>query len=305
MYKAILVPLDGSALAEQALPTAARLAKATGAALHLVHVHVAASPNPISIEGLPVIDENFNSLAAQHEQVYLERAAATVANGGLRPIVTRLQGQVVHALTSYARDIQAGLIMMTSHGRSGFAHLWLGSVAEALARVTGTPLLLLRPDETGCIADMPFKHILAPLDGSELAEEILPHAVALARLDGGDLTAIRIVDSLLTTAAMPFHERFRKDEVVLAHEHAEAEEYLLRVAANLAPARVVTVVREAEQPARAILEAATELGADLVALTTHGRSASTRTPLSSVTDKVLRGVALPLLILRPGMHHAD
>ena len=79
MFKAILVPLDGSPLAEQALPTAARLARATGTALHLVHVHVAASLDPISIEGLPVVDEHFHSLAAQHEQVYLERAAAKVA----------------------------------------------------------------------------------------------------------------------------------------------------------------------------------------------------------------------------------
>lgn len=305
MFKAILVPLDGSPLAEQALPVAARLARSTGAALHLAHVHVAASPDPISIEGLPVVDEELHSLAARHEQVYLERAAATVAGDDLRPIVSRLQGPVVQALTSYARDIQASLIVMTTHGRSGFAHLWLGSVAEALVRVTGTPLLLLRPDADGVVADRPFRHILAPLDGSPLAEEILPHAAALARLDGGALTVLRVIDTLPIPVAMPFHERFRMDEGTLARERAQAEQYLQRVIADLAPTPAVAAVRDAEQPARAILEVAAELGADLLALTTHGRSAVTRAPLSSVTDKILRGASLPLLILRPGMHHAD
>ncbi|NTU77787.1 MAG: universal stress protein [Chloroflexales bacterium] len=305
MFKAIMVPLDGSSMAEQALPMAARVARATGAALHLVHVHVAASRDPISIEGLPVVDEELRSLAAEHERVYLERVAATVAGDRLRPIVTRLDGGVVHVLTSYARDIQAGLIIMTTHGRSGFAHLWLGSVAEALVRVTGTPLLLLRPNAQGVLIDRPFKRVLIPLDGSPLAEEILSHAVALASLDGGEVVALRVIDTLPVPAAMPFHERFRIDEGTLARERAEAELYLQRVVAKLAPAIVHPRVIDAEQPARAILETATAVGADLVAVTTHGRSAVTRVPISSVTDKVLRAATQPLLILRPGMHHVD
>lgn len=305
MFKAILVPLDGSTMAEQALPVAARLARATGAALHLVHVHVAASLDPISIEGMPVFDEEMRSLAAEHERVYLEREAAKVADEGLRPIVTRLAGPVVQTLTTYARDIRAGLIVMTTHGRSGFASLWLGSVTEALVRVTGTPMLLLRPNAAGVVAAGPFKRVVAPLDGSPLAEEILPYAAALAGLDGGEVAALRVVDTLAVPASMPFHERFRMDEGTLAVERAQAEQYLQRVAADLAPTPVLPLVREGEQAARTIIEVASELGADLVAVTTHGRSAATRTPLSSVTDKVLRGVAVPLLILRPGMHHAD
>lgn len=307
MFKAIIVPLDGSALAEQALPTAARLARATDAALHLVHAHVAASPDPILIEDLPVVDEELRSLAAEHEQVYLERAAATLGGDGLEVVVARLDGHgsPVRALCSYARDREAGLIVMTSHGHSGFAHLWLGSVAESMVRVTSTPLLMLRPDAGGTIADRPFKHILVPLDGSPLAEEILPQVMALAELEGGALTALRVVNTLAVPAVVPFHQRFKLDEGTVARECAEAEQYLARVAEGLAPRRVATVVRECEQPARAVIEAAAELGADLVAMTTHGRSAGTRSPLSGVTDKVLRGTSLPLLILRPSLPQAE
>lgn len=279
MFKTILVPLDGSAAAEQALPTAARLARAAGAALHLAHVHVPATPDPIMIEGMPVVDEELRSLAAEHERVYLERAAARLAGDGLQPLVKRLEreGSVVQTLTGYARESHAGLIVMTTHGHRGFAHLWLGSVAEALVRASGIPLLLLRPQAEG-LSDRPFRHILAPLDGSPPAEQILPHAAAIAGLEGAALTALQVAG---------------------AHERGEAEQYLQRAVAGLALARAGTAVRAAEQPASGILEAAAELGADLVAMTTHGRNPETRSPLGSVADRVLRGATLPLLVLRP------
>jgi nucleotide-binding universal stress UspA family protein len=250
MFRAILVPLDGSAMAEQALPVAARLARATDSALHLVHVHVAANPDPIAVEGLPVVDDELRSLAAEHERVYLERVAAPLAEGEFIPVTMRLSSSVAQpvaqALASYARDIRAGLIVMTTHGRSGFAHLWLGSVAESLARHSGTPLLLLRPGEDGVVPDRPFRRVLVPLDGSPLAEEILPHARALAEVDGGELELLRIVDTLPVPESMPFHERFRLEASSVAAERAAAEEYLAELAGRLAPALVHPNVAEAD-----------------------------------------------------------
>src|SRR5690242_15569673 len=73
MYRVILVPLDGSPLSEYALPPACDIARRSGAALRLMHVHMRATPNPIYIAGLPVIDERMQSLGTDHEQVYLER----------------------------------------------------------------------------------------------------------------------------------------------------------------------------------------------------------------------------------------
>jgi nucleotide-binding universal stress UspA family protein len=89
MFRNILVPLDGSPLSEQALPVAARLARAANATLHLVHVHTPATLNPIVIEGLPVIDDDLRSLAAEHEAAYLARLAAQLTNDGLEPQVAR------------------------------------------------------------------------------------------------------------------------------------------------------------------------------------------------------------------------
>lgn len=305
MFNAILVPLDGSPLAEQALPIAARLARDSGSALHVAHVHVAASPDPISIEGMPVIDDQLRSLAADHERVYLERAAAKVATDGLQPITTRLTGPVVQALTAYARDISAGLIVMTTHGRSGFLHLWLGSVAESLVRVTGTPLLLLRPEADGRLQERPFRKILAPLDGSPLAEEILPHAAELARIEGGSLELLRVIDTLPVPGALPFHERFRLDKATEEAELAEARRYLDAVVARPHEVPMGGQVIASDAPARAIVETAHAMHADVVALTTHGKTAAPRSSLGSIADTVLRSGGGSLLILRPGGRSAD
>lgn len=305
MFHTILVPLDGSPLAEQALPVAARLARASGSALHLAHVHVAASRDPISIEGMPVMDDQLRSLAHEHERVYLERAAATIAAADLQPVTSRLTGPVVQALTSYARDIGAGLIVMTTHGRSGFLHLWLGSVAEALVRVTGTPLLLLRPDANGRLTDHPFKRVLVPLDGSPRAEEILPHAAELARVDGGALELLRVVDTLPVPASLPFHERFRLDKATEDAELAEAQRYLEGLAGGQHGAPVGRQIMGSTDPARAIVDTARAIGADVVALTTHGKTAAPRSALGGIADTVLRSGCGSLLILRPGVRAAD
>ncbi|MFQ3662640.1 MAG: universal stress protein [Chloroflexaceae bacterium] len=304
MFRTILAPLDGSKVAEQALPTAARIARATGAALHLVHVHAEDARDPIFVNGLPVIDEHLHSLAAEHERVYLERAAATVASDDLEPMPVCLSGPVVRTLMRYARDVNADLIVLTTHGRSGFDRLWLGSVAESLARHTHVPLLLLRPSSSSG-SPKRFRHILVPLDGSPLAEEVLAPAAALAAIDNGALTLQRIVDTLPQPTSLPLPERYRPDEATLAREEAAAATYLQDVAARQAPAGTRTIVSHAEHPARAIIETAHQLEVDLVALTTHGRSAVRSVAISSVADKVLRGIDLPLLVLRPGQRHAD
>lgn len=299
MFRVILTPLDGSRIAEQALPVATRLARAVGAALHLVHVHSEAAHDPILIEGLPVIDEHLRSLADEHERVYLERLAASVAGEGLQPTVARLSGPVVKTLLSYARDNGVDLLVLTTHGRSGFDRLWLGSVAEGLARHTHVPLLLLRPFGEGTTPSVQFRRVLAPLDGSPPAEEVLTPASALAGIDGGALIVLRIIETQPFPFAVPLPERFRPNEATLAREEAAATAYLQRIAARLAPTPTQTITLRAEQPARAIIDAAQHLNVDLVAITTHGRSAARSVSISSVADKVLRGIGTPLLIVRP------
>jgi nucleotide-binding universal stress UspA family protein len=298
MFHTILVPLDGSPISEQALGTAARLSRHGQLALHLAHVHSPYTTDPIVIEGMPVIDDDLHSRAADHELAYLRRAAAALASAG-EPVIARLEGPVAFALASYCQEIGADLLVLTTRGRSGFAQLWLGSVAEALLHSLSLPMLLLHPSLTP-EPPTPFRHIFVPLDGSALAEQILPHAVALAGLDGAELTLLRVIEGPSGPSAGQ-SPLYRPHEMHTTDEQATAELYLTRLAAELLSAGhpAHTLVVAAEHPARAIIAAAAERGADLIALATRGRSGLTHAILGSVADKVIRSGALPVLAVRP------
>jgi nucleotide-binding universal stress UspA family protein len=297
----ILVPLDGSDLAEQALPAAVELARRTGTALRLVHVHVPITADPIHVEGLPVIDEHMHSLRRQHEQAYLDRARDRLA-ADVNTSVAVLDGPPAATLATHAETSRAMLIVMTTHGRGGLERAWVGSVADELIKVSPVPLLLVRPEPRN--VPRRFRRILVPLDGSTLGEAILEHALQLARLDPESevvlLDVVQPIDSEVwvpeAAAAAP-----RATDDVTALQEERARHYLDGVARRVEAAGVGvrTRVKVAFQVASAILDAARHEKADLVALATHGRSGLVRMALGSVADKVVRGSDTPVLLLRP------
>lgn len=311
MYRTILVPLDGSPLSEGALPAACAIARSTGATLHLCHVRTHTSAAPISIEGLPVIDEQLHSLSALHDRVYLEQVRdRLVAEQELPITVTVLDphatpdhDQPVPCLIArHARAIGAELIVMTTHGRGGLSRFWLGSVADALVRLSPAPLLLLRTPEGAPAGGRPLqvRRILIPLDGSARSEAIVAHALELGRLLGAELTLLRVVVPPVLGAAAPFTtptdfdpERTRRDE-------AAAQSYLGALAQRLAGEGVAvrTRVVVTDQVAPAILEECERGGCGLIAIATAGRSGLRRLLIGSVADKVLRRADVPLLLHR-------
>jgi nucleotide-binding universal stress UspA family protein len=213
---------------------------------------------------------------------------------------------------------------MTTHGRGGFVRAWLGSVADALVRRGGVPVLLVRPepaaardaaeateaaDFTG-VADPagldlatapPLDHVLVPLDGSALAEQILEPALALGRSGELRVTLLRVAPA--PPSALPVEQTFVTPDEAAAMRRAreEAEAYLAGVAERLRAAghAVEAVVVADHDPARAILRAARERGAQVVALSTNGRGGLARLRLGSVADKLVRGGTCPTLVLRP------
>ncbi|WP_322489948.1 universal stress protein [Chloroflexus sp.] len=290
MFRTILVPLDGSPVGEQALAAATRLARAVQATVHLVHVHYPNSLTPIVIETLPIIDAELQSLATQHEQFYLEQIAAAPVMQGIHTVTSLLEGEIAETLAAHAQAIQANLIVMTTHGWSGFEHFWLGSVAESLLRMTHTPLWLMRPGEPAQRAAQPLRRILVTLDGSALSEQVLPYAQALASLDGARLILARVMA-----------RRRRSDEPSEAEQKPQIEAYLQEVANQLeaqgVPADIA--VGAAEQPARALLTLSRELQVDAIALATRGQGGWQRIMVGSTADKVIRASPIPVLAVRP------
>jgi nucleotide-binding universal stress UspA family protein len=296
----ILVPLDGSELAERALPLAAELARRKGAALDLVHVHVPISADPIHVEGLPVIDEHMRSLRRDHERVYLERVRERLGSG-LAASVVLLDGRPAAALAAHARSADAWLIVMTTHGRGGLERAWLGSVADELARTSAVPLLLVRPEPGAETAR--FGRVCVPLDGSRTSEAILEHAVRLATVaEGAEIVLFEAVQPLLAAAWLPEGAlAMAPPQDDLPGRERRAREYLESVARSLPSTsmRVRTRVDTAASVAAAILKAAEEERADVIALATHGRSGLARMALGSVADKVVRGSRVAVLLFHP------
>ncbi len=302
MLQSLLVPLDGSEFSELALPLAQALAKATGASLHLAHVHVPHPPDhflsntQFHYEGLDM--EEYEAHHRSQEQAYLDEVEARVSKD--TPVDTALlEGHVAEEVARHAEGVKADLVLITTHGHTGVSRMWLGSVADALIRTTCFPLLVVHPAVGSHVpAEVrSFRHIMVPLDGSELSATILGPASELANATGAKLTLVHVVRSsaVLGTRIFPV----LPDDIAPAME--KAGEYLEGKAAELRAMglTVDTHVEEHEAPGRAIAAIADKLDADLIALATHGYGGLKRALLGSVADKVLRSSPLPLLVRRP------
>ena len=279
MFQQIMVPLDGSELAERALPCAERLGVATGATLHLVHV-VELMPPPTGPFALAYAPGGIHGdLVAQETQqatAYLDKMRERVAAGGVHVRTEQMLGLAAATLLDYERDAGIDLVVMCSHGRSGLARFALGSVAEHLLRHGTAPVLLVRP-----FGDpVSLEHAVVPLDGSERAEKALQVVDQLARDVVHEVTLLRVIGT--------------------AEEAPDAERYLEEAAGRLTQQHLVWGRRvEQGDPAGTILNVA---GTDkLVVLATHGRSGLMRWALGSVADRAAHGGAAAVLLVRAGV----
>jgi nucleotide-binding universal stress UspA family protein len=286
----IMVPLDGSAFAEAALPTAYSLAQRLGAGVHLVRVHhpplAAAGPG-----GGAAVDSAFDQELEDEGRRYLDVLLRRIeAHERARSATAHLRGPVVQTLTDYIHDESVDLVVMTTHARGGLSRLWLGSVADGLVRLTTVPVLLLRPGRqrpSPPAAAPPFRRVLLPVDGGSAGDRVLEHAIALAGTSGVEYTLLRV----LTT-------RGRSADTGRA-----ALQTILDLKAQRLRARGLTVrsqVVVSDTAAEGILRYAAEHDVGLVAMATRSRGGLERLLLGSVADRVLRQAGIPLLLWNPG-----
>lgn len=304
MFHKVLVPLDRSELAEQALGQAAAIARGTRGALDIVLVH-----EPFLLEGLG--DSSPIAARVKDEEQYVRFIVAEIAAGtGLLVTGAALRGSRIDTICKRVRDVDADLIVMTSHGRTGLSRLWLGSTADGVLRHSATPVLMLRPVE-GKTARLAvrhqLKHILVPLDGSPLAAEALFAATSLARSIDASITLLRVVVPMpfvMIDVGVPFVYPYpvaTPDETVMDKLVEEAKNELASVAERVTDWGVVTVTSEvvvAANVPQAIIDHAHAHDVDVIAMSTHGRGAS-RLFVGSTTDKVLRGSGVSILVHRP------
>jgi nucleotide-binding universal stress UspA family protein len=301
MSSSILLPLDGSAFSEHALPTALELARQLNARLLLVQVHE--PPVPLVPGASAVVEAEMGASMREQEEEYLRSVASRcMERAGVATRTELLDGPVATALAAYIQEMKTDLVVMTTHGRSGISRAWVGSVADAVVRRSSAPVLLLRPRD-GDAAPVEFtgRHILVPLDGSPLAEGILGPATRLGQVRGARFTLLRVVAPLQISMEPQHATVLSQDPAVIRQAVEQARAYLEEIAAPLrrSGVQVDTAVQVHAVAAVAILDYVATNSVDMVAMATHGRGGWSRVALGSVADKVMRGMLLPVLLFRP------
>jgi nucleotide-binding universal stress UspA family protein len=307
MYKRMLVPLDGSELAEVVLPYAKELAGRLDLELILLHV--------------------FDHRGSETEymcQAYIKRAAE-MAKTQSREVQTKTgvtqgkkateaHGEVVvghpaEEILHYSDKNNIDLILMATHGLSGVRRWMFGSVADKVLRASKVPVWLVRaaiPEEI-VFDEWSKRTMLVPLDGSKLAESVLPHVEALAKQRGAELVNVillRVFEEPYVNADYPeasmnltWDEHVKR---IREHCRQEAAQYLAGVQKQLADAGL-NVRSEVlmGKPADEIIDYAHKNYPNLVVMATHGYSGISRLEYGSVADKVLHGVSSPIFLVRP------
>jgi nucleotide-binding universal stress UspA family protein len=298
MFRTLVVPLDGSELAERALPYAVRLAQAHRG--HLILLRAVLAPPPARLDGADWEQKQLEAVDEGSE--YLSRIARTIERVPV-DIAVRY-GRSVESILDAVKEQAADAVVMATHGRTGLTHLLYGSVTEAVLAGSCVPVFVVRarPGEMPRQSFEPAAaRLLVPLDGSSFDEPALRTAVQ-ALGAWGEITLVQVVEP-------PDHvERDDNGRPIAYLDQQEeartrdARDYLNSIARDLRhqvpPIRVRVDVRVGT-PAEGIAMAAAAAASDLIVMATHARTGIRRAVVGSIAGAVLRKSTAPVLLVHP------
>lgn len=296
MFKRLLVPLDGSRLAEAVLPAAQTFAECFGATIILFHA--------LEQGARPTVHGERHLQVETEAQTYLADLAKRIERPDLQ-VETNVhpvkEADVTRSIIDHIAELNADLIVLAEHGSSGLRDMLVGNIAQQVVQHATIPLLFIRPQMEN-VPVFVCREILVPLDSTSIHEPALPVAAAVARACGASLHLMTVVSTPGTLSA----ERASTGlllpttmAAVLDLAERSAVEYLQKTKARLQAdglTATATVVRGDTAPA--ILENAGRVKADLVVLATHGRANIDAFWSGSVTPKVMARSDVPVLLVR-------
>lgn len=299
MFKKILVPLDGSELAERALSPALKLAAANRAEVILLR-----STIPVYM-AMPIVADEYEWVWPEYAREEMRTESRDYLQGvaaAYEPLDVCLrcmdeEGDAASVIVDTAVAEAVDLIVMSTHGRSGFNKWMLGSVTERVLHSVGCPVLAVRSAQT-------IKRMVVTLDGSALAKNVLAPALAVAAGLKARVTLLRVNEPLaaeqVPTVEFEWEVAHEPVQVVQSAHRNQAEGYLYEVMREVGSGQVDVQMNVVDgQPVAKILEFARLHGVDLIAMSTHGRSGLRRWLYGSVTAKVMHSFGGHMLIVRP------
>jgi nucleotide-binding universal stress UspA family protein len=295
-FQRLLVPLDGSASAEQALPMAEIICRKYQASLTLVSVLQAQD----RLRFLPTTQARLRRMAeasrAEREAYLSQIARQAYANGkGVEVDYAVGVGPIAEEINTMACEVGVDLVVMSTHGCADADHKLIGSVANKIVRLVNKPVLLVRPASNGNGKAPQLKKLLLALDGSEFAERMLPYAKALAtRFDSEIL--------LLSVPEVPETWKYGAMAEAVEGLRAEAEAEICQYLESIATAfreegLKVRAMVTGSGPARTIVAVSESEAVDLIMLATHGRGGLDRLFMGSVADRVVQQTRRPVFLV--------
>ncbi len=301
MFTSILVPLDGSEIAERALPYAEILARSNAQRLVLLRVvqpdnaGVSAQAWPPSYSSLIASKAAFDSAHAE-AKAYLADVVSLAIDREIKSEMIVAAGEPVATILKIIDDLGIDTVVMSSHGRAGLGRALRGSVADAVLRRAHVPVLLVPRHAAIAWWDTQPLHLLLPLDGSPLSEAAIPYAAALAETLKAHLVLLRTVG---------YDQEFNF-ELFFRDTHEDAVTYLEHIAEVLDARGLRTKIEVREGRALStILAVAAEYKVHGIVMATHGRGGIQRALFGSNADAVLHAARIPTLIIHPGSNPGE
>ncbi|MFN8442885.1 MAG: universal stress protein [Caldilineaceae bacterium] len=295
MFRKILIPLDGSPLAEQTLAFLPRFTQPLQTELLLVSIvqpwtYTMGATDAMPVSALDSLIDSWNT--------YLHEQALRLTGAGFNVRTQIREGDTALEILSLAGSEGVDLIAMSTHGRAGLSRIALGSIAERVLQGATLPLLLVRNQNVGQ-ASSKIQQILTPLDGSDFAEQAVPLATEMAKQCGAELTLLRVIQELDEHNKRLLFKSQQEADESLQRVKGLTSRYLEQVAYRLySDGFKVHCEILSGEPSNTICTTAETLPADLIVMSTHGRSGVARWMYGSVANKVLRNAPCPVLLVR-------
>jgi nucleotide-binding universal stress UspA family protein len=295
MFKHILVPLDGSTLAEAALPAALSLAQTFNAQVTLLHV--------IEQDAPEAVHRDRHLTEAGEAQAYLKEIARRAFSPEIKVnlhVHTSPVADVARSIVEHSSDeIRPDLIILCAHGNSGIHALVFGNIAQEVASGSGIPVLLIKPDNTSQAFQL--HHILVPLDNESVHDKALPTAETLAKAYEAELNLLCIIPTLGTLSGEQAAVSNMLPATATAYLDIAEEIALEHFQGHLNQFKKKGLPATAEiargDPAAVISKTAEKLGADLILFGTHGRAGLQAFWNRSVAANVAHRTEIPILLI--------
>ncbi len=295
MFKHIVVPLDGSALAESVLPAAALFASTLKSKVTLLHLIEQNAPDEVH--------KDRHLTEAEEAEKYLQAIAKRCFAGAKvdRHVHLAEVKDVAGNLASHAVELKADLILMCTHGRSGLRDVFFGSIAQRVIAQGKSPVLLIRPDSSPTPKAFSLNKILLPLDSESTHDVVIPYAKYLAQSFKSEIAMLTVIPTFGTLTgeeAAPSSLLPGTTIALLDIEEQEARDHLqLHVNEFHKAGITASAVTVRGNPALEIVEASEKWNPDLIVLATHRKAGLDAFWAASVAPEVARKTRIPLLLL--------